>query len=219
MKFIRYSDLAVSPWKNGLGIRRDIAEGCHQINNQPSRWLASIADVDESTQLSTCPGISRWFMPLSKGWLTLTVEADGTTMPVELTEDSPAHRFSGDASVHCFLHDGPMKTLNIGTENDETIVEISKIPVAKRTNVTLASCPEGSVSFLTVTNGVCKVESDSWSGSVAKWNSLFNDSGQTERFELIPTELTEVVITTIKINNERPEESIDESMQLAQFAE
>jgi environmental stress-induced protein Ves len=219
MKFIRYSDLAVSPWKNGLGVRRDIAEGSHQINNQTSRWLASIADVDESAQLSTCPGISRWLMPLSKGWLTLTVEADGTTIPVELTEDSPAHRFSGDASVHCFLHDGPMKTLNIGTENDEAIVEISKIPVAKRTKVTLVSCPDGSVSFLTVTNGVCKVESDSWSGSVAKWNSLFNDSGQTERFELLPAESTEVVITTIKISNERTEESIDESMQLAQFAE
>jgi environmental stress-induced protein Ves len=204
MKLIRYSDLIVAPWKNGLGIRRDLARGCYQDDNFDTNWLVSIADVNESTQLSTCPGISRWFMPITKGWVTLTVDLDGISIPVELTEDSPAHRFTGDATVHCLLRDGPMKTLNIGVEGKNSVVEISKIPIQAATQITLPSNENGKFSFLTVINGNCKVKGDSWSGSVAIWNSLMNESGQSESFEISPTEATELVIATIKLKTNEP---------------
>jgi environmental stress-induced protein Ves len=202
MKLIRYSDLAVLPWKNGLGIRRDIAQGRFQAANADSTWLVSIADLNENTLFSTYPGTSRWFLPISNGWITLNFDLDGIVMPVELSDDSPAHKFAGDATVHCLLHDGPMKALNVMVHGDDVMVETSKTKIAGTQQISLPSNQDGSVSFLTVIGGVCRVKSDAWSGPVATWNSLVNDSGQDERFEISPVDATEIVVATISRKSE-----------------
>jgi environmental stress-induced protein Ves len=216
MKLIRYSDLSVLPWKNGLGIRRDIAQGRIQAANADSTWLVSIADLNENTLFSTYPGTSRWFLPISNGWITLNFETDGIVMPVELSEDSPAHQFSGDAAVHCLLHDGPMKALNVMVHGDDVLVETSKTKITHTQQIVLPSKQDGSVSFLTVIGGVCRVKSDTWSGPVATWNSLVNDSGQDETFEISPVDATEIVIATISCEaDEMDREDLDSEETLA----
>jgi uncharacterized protein len=197
MKLIRYSDLAVLPWKNGLGVRRDIAQGRFHAADIDSTWLVSIADLNENTLFSTYPGTSRWFLPISKGWITLNFDLDGIVMPVELAEDSPAHLFSGDATVHCLLHDGPVKALNVMVHGEGVNVETTKQKIFGTQQISLPSNQAGCVSLLMVVGGVCRVKSDTWAGPVATWNSLVNDSGQDEIFEISPIEATEIVIMTI----------------------
>jgi uncharacterized protein len=199
MKLIRYSDLAVLPWKNGAGIRRDVMQGRYQADDIDTTWLVSIADLNENAAFSIYPGISRWLTPISKGWMTLNFDDNGITMPVELTDESPAHNFSGESSVHCVLHDGPMKALNVMTSGDDAIVEMTKLQLTDSSWITLPSSQDGDVSLLTVIRGVCRVKSDTWSGPVATLNSLANDTGQDEKFEINPVDTAEVVIATIKL--------------------
>jgi environmental stress-induced protein Ves len=202
MKFIRYSDLQVLPWKNGLGIRRDIAKGCHQVNSFDVNWLAAIVDLNENSQLSSYPGASRWFLPLSDGWLTLSVELNGLAIPVELTQNSPPHQFSGDASVYFQLHDGPMKALTVTTQGRDILVDISKMPIDTVTTINLDSNAIGEASFITTVKGGCKVNGESWSGTVSLWSSLLNDSGQSESIEISPVGATEIVIAKFKLQIE-----------------
>jgi environmental stress-induced protein Ves len=205
MKLIRYSDLSVLPWKNGAGIRRDIAQGRYHTDEIDSTWLVSIADLNENAAFSSYPQTSRWIMPISKGWLTLNFDMDGVALPVELTGDSPAHHFAGDSSVHCFLHDGPMKALNIMTSGDETIVEVVRTRITETTWITLDSNQAGNVSLMLVTKGVCRVKSDAWSGPVATLNSLVNDSGRSETFEINPMDASEIIVTRIRLKMRQAE--------------
>jgi environmental stress-induced protein Ves len=197
MKLIRYTDLPALPWKNGLGIRRDIAQGRYQSGDLDTTWLVSIADLNENTLFSTYPGTMRWFLPISTGWVTLNFDLDGVAMPVELSHDSPTHQFSGDSSVHCILRDGPMKALNVMVSSDDVVLDTSKSRILETTQVTLPSNQDGSVSILIVIDGVCRVRSDTWSGPVATLNSLVNDSGQNETFEISSFGAAEIVIATI----------------------
>jgi environmental stress-induced protein Ves len=199
MKLIRYSDLSVLAWKNGLGVRRDIAHGRYQTDDIDTSWLVSISDLNENALFSIYPGTRRWFLPITKGWVTLNFDIGGIIMPVEMSEDSPAHEFSGDATVHCLLHDGPMKALNVMANADDVVVKITKTKLSDKGIFSLSSSPNGNISILTVTSGVCRVNSDAWSGPVATWNSLVNDSGQSESFEVSPVQSAEIVITTIKL--------------------
>jgi environmental stress-induced protein Ves len=199
MRLIRYSDLTVMPWKNGAGVRRDVVHSKHQNTGSDGGWLISIADLNENAQFSNYPDVTRWFLPISRGWVTLVLDADGTELPVELTETSPAHEFSGAINVRCVLHDGPMKALNVMTHGSRTAVSLERVRLQSSTWLTLPSSQEGEVSFLIVTDGVCRVKSDAWSGPVAKLNSLINDSGKPETFELNPLESTEIVIVKIKL--------------------
>jgi environmental stress-induced protein Ves len=208
MKLIRYSDMPILPWKNGLGVRRDIAQGRFQSPLIDSTWLVSIADLNENTLFSTYPGTSRWFLPISKGWVTLNFDLDGIAMPVELTDDSPAHRFSGNEKVHCLLHDGPMKALNVMTHGDGIKVATSKTKILETRQIVLPSNHVGNVSFMTVISGVCRVKSDAWSGPVATWNSLVNDSGQDETFEISPMDTAEIVIATISRKTDTTESEV-----------
>jgi uncharacterized protein len=211
MKLVRYSDLNVLPWKNGAGIRRDVAQGKFQSNRTSSTkstgtlaevvWLISIADLNEDAQFSNYPEVDRWFLPISNGWLTLVFDAGGKPLPVELTETSPVHEFSGASNVRCVLHDGPMKALNVMTHGGETQVSVERLRLQSSTWVTLPSSQDREIGFLIVTNGVCRVKSDTWSGPLAKLNSLLNDTGGPETFELSPLESTEVVIVKIKLGS------------------
>jgi environmental stress-induced protein Ves len=197
MRFIRYSDLTVMPWKNGAGIRRDVVHSKHQNTSSGGGWLISIADLNENAQFSNYPDVTRWFLPISRGRVTLVFDDDGTQLPVELTETSPAHQFSGSSNVRCVLHDGPMKALNVMTHGGTAAVNLERLRLQSSTWLTLPASQEGEASFLIVTDGVCRVKSDVWSGPVAKLNSLVNDSGQPETFELNPLESTEIVIVKI----------------------
>lgn len=199
MRFIRYSDLTVMPWKNGAGIRRDVVHSKHQNTGSDGGWLISIADLNENAQFSNYSGVTRWFLPISQGSVTLVFNDNGTELPVELTETSPAHEFSGSSDVRCVLHGGPLKALNVMAHGGTAGVSLERARLQSSTWLTLPSSQEGEVSFLIVTGGVCRVKSDVWSGPVAKLNSLINDSGQPETFELNPLESTEIVIVKIKL--------------------
>jgi environmental stress-induced protein Ves len=185
------------PWKNGAGIRRDVVHSKHQNTSSGGGWLISIADLNENAQFSNYPDVTRWFLPISRGRVTLVFDDDGTQLPVELTETSPAHQFSGSSNVRCVLHDGPMKALNVMTHGGTAAVNLERLRLQSSTWLTLPASQEGEASFLIVTDGVCRVKSDVWSGPVAKLNSLVNDSGQPETFELNPLESTEIVIVKI----------------------
>jgi uncharacterized protein len=208
MNLIRYSDLAVLPWKNGAGIRRDVAQGHAQIEGKEATWLVSIADLNEDAQFSNYPNITRWFAPITTGWITLNFLDGENKIPVELTEISPAHKFSGEAQVSCVLHDGPMKALNIMTSAENPDVSVQRLKLADTTWVTLPATPHGVISILFVSNGVCRVKSDTWSGPVAKFNTLINNTGVSETFEISPMDSTDILLATIKLTARVPKVAV-----------
>jgi environmental stress-induced protein Ves len=59
MSILRFDDLKAVPWKNGLGVTREIAVEPVGASMDDFLWRVSIADVDTASPFSTFPGIDR----------------------------------------------------------------------------------------------------------------------------------------------------------------
>jgi uncharacterized protein len=162
MKIIRYSELAVIPWKNGAGLRRDLvsgelaeAQGSAVAN---STWMISLADLNQDAPFSSYPGVSRWFMPIGDGRLTLVFKVALSTNPVALHGASDAHFFSGDDELTMLLHDGPMKALNVMTTGRAPIVSMKRLH-CDDVGLTLNAkqTEREGLNLLLVTRGRCRV--------------------------------------------------------------
>ncbi len=199
MKLLRYSDLEVQPWKNGAGIRRDLAHGRYKADDVDASWMMSLADISANADFSHYQGVTRWFLPITTGWITLNFQRDGIDFPVELHGESPPHKFSGEDKVNAVLHNGPIKALNLMTTDANANVDVQRITLTESQKITMPSDQHGGVSLMMVSSGVCSVTGDTWSGPVAKLNSLVNDSGKSELIEVSPYDWTEIIIATIQM--------------------
>ena len=82
---IRYSDQAVSAWKNGGGVTREIVK-LHPPNESSYLWRASNADVSTSGPFSEYTGYDRILLFLSGSGLKLTFPTMTWTLQIPLIE-------------------------------------------------------------------------------------------------------------------------------------
>lgn len=90
-RIIRFADLPVSRWANGLGetveLWRDPVDGAFDVR-------LSIATVDTAGPFSVLPGVDRALLPLARDGLTVRVDAD-----IHRSRQYETLCFSGDADA------------------------------------------------------------------------------------------------------------------------
>jgi environmental stress-induced protein Ves len=110
MSIVHFADLKAVPWKNGLGITREIAVEPPGAGMDAFLWRVSIADVDTASPFSRFPGIDRTIVLL---------EGDGFTMTLDgghrhaLTTPCKPFAFPGEARVDVALAGGPTRDFNL----------------------------------------------------------------------------------------------------------
>jgi hypothetical protein len=110
MNIIRFAELKAVPWKNGLGITREIAVEPSGATMDEFVWRVSIADVDTASPFSRFPGIDRTIVLL---------EGDGFTMRLDgerehaLTTPCMPFAFAGEAAVEVTLAGGATRDFNL----------------------------------------------------------------------------------------------------------
>jgi environmental stress-induced protein Ves len=183
MKIIRYSELVVIPWKNGAGVRRDLLSG--ELSESQgsitanSTWMLSLADLNQDAPFSSYPGVSRWFMPIGDGRLTLVFKVGEANHPVALNGTSEAHFFSGDDELTMLLHDGPMKALNVMTTGRSPEVLIKRLHCGQ-SGLTLGAQvnEQTSINLLLVERGECQVSTLTESHAITAFDSFTFDVTQ-----------------------------------------
>ncbi|MDE9451986.1 HutD family protein [Aliiroseovarius sp. Z3] len=105
MQIIRRRGLVETPWKNGGGITRNIAE---TRDAQGLLWRLSMADVKEDGAFSSFPGLTR---------VLTVIKGDGMVLHGP-EEDVPARfaspvRFDGGVPVTATLSQGPIRDFNL----------------------------------------------------------------------------------------------------------
>lgn len=108
---IAYDDHRIVPWKNGLGMTREIATGGGTASVDDWGWRLSMASVVQDGPFSLFPGIDRIIAVIEGDGMDLT-DAAGTILPLEPFEPVS---FSGDDEWTGRLRNGPVRDLNIMT--------------------------------------------------------------------------------------------------------
>lgn len=102
---IRQCDLVETPWKNGGGITRNVAE--HRDANGPL-WRLSIADVDGDGAFSSFPGLTRVLTVIRGDGMVL----HGPEGDMQADYARPV-RFDGGVQVRATLTQGPIRNFNL----------------------------------------------------------------------------------------------------------
>ncbi|MCI2393850.1 HutD family protein [Aliiroseovarius sediminis] len=105
MQIIRHQDLVETPWKNGGGITRNIAE---QRDERSTLWRLSMADVDGDGAFSSFPGLTR---------ILTVIKGDGMVLhgphgDMQARYAQPV-RFDGGVPVRATLTQGPIRDFNL----------------------------------------------------------------------------------------------------------
>ncbi|KAF1007066.1 MAG: Protein Ves [Luteibacter sp.] len=110
MKIVPFNELKAVPWKNGLGITREIAVSPEGAGMDEFLWRVSIADVDTASPFSTFSGIDRTIVLLEGDGFTMTLDGDrehALTVPCE------PFAFPGEAKVDVTLAGGATRDFNL----------------------------------------------------------------------------------------------------------
>ncbi|WP_191287043.1 HutD/Ves family protein [Aliiroseovarius zhejiangensis] len=105
MQIIRQCDLVETPWKNGGGITRNIAE---ERDAGGPLWRLSMADVDGDGAFSSFPGLTR-ILTVIKGDGMVLHGPDGDMQ----ADYAQPVRFDGGAPVRATLTQGPIRDFNL----------------------------------------------------------------------------------------------------------
>ncbi|MEX1827888.1 HutD family protein [Luteibacter sp. CQ10] len=116
MKILRFDELQAVPWKNGLGITREIAVFPTGAGMDDFLWRASIADVDTASPFSVFPGIDRTIVLLEGDGFTMTLEGEREHA---LTEPCVPFSFAGEARVTVRLAGGATRDFNLMVRRGE----------------------------------------------------------------------------------------------------
>jgi uncharacterized protein len=110
MTIIPFDQLKAVPWKNGLGITRELAVEPAGATMETFAWRVSIADVDTASPFSTFPGIDRTIVLLEGAGFTMVL--DGEREHALITPLVP-FAFPGEASVDVRLAGGATRDFNL----------------------------------------------------------------------------------------------------------
>ena len=118
MKVIPFTDLKAVPWKNGLGITREIAVEPRGATMEDFLWRVSIADVDTASPFSRFPGIDRTIVLLEGDGFTMTL--DGVREHALTTPCLP-FSFAGEVAVEVTLAGGATRDFNLMVRRGEAV--------------------------------------------------------------------------------------------------
>ncbi|WP_448098955.1 HutD/Ves family protein [Luteibacter yeojuensis] len=110
MSILRFDDLKAVPWKNGLGVTREIAVVPAGATMGDFLWRVSIADVDTASPFSCFPGIDRTIVLLEGDGFMMTL--DGKREHALTTPLAPFD-FPGEARVDVTLAGGATRDFNV----------------------------------------------------------------------------------------------------------
>jgi environmental stress-induced protein Ves len=113
-RVIRYRDYPVTPWKNGLGVTRDVVAPTPGIDGREFGWRLSMAEIGQDSPFSSYPGIERQLAVVAGGELELVIEG----AKHRLRTGDPAVTFSGDARVSGRPIGDPVTDLNLMLDRD-----------------------------------------------------------------------------------------------------
>ena len=152
MQLIRYRDLPAHPWKNGLGLTREIASDPPAQSGQPFRWRLSRAVIEGSSQFSSYPGVRRFLALAAGGALELRIDREAPRMLERLGDWI---EFSGDSAVEAVPLDGPVEDLNLMLADPSLQAEVLFRPLIG--SLVLPREP-GTISVLHLLNGSAQVQ-------------------------------------------------------------
>ncbi len=103
---IALNDIKPTPWRNGLGMTRELVvfpvrEHWH--------WRLSVAEITHDGPFSRFEGVQRWFTVLSGAGVRLVIDG----VPRTLANGSEPIAFDGDADTQCELVAGPTVDFNL----------------------------------------------------------------------------------------------------------
>jgi Uncharacterized protein conserved in bacteria len=110
MKIVRFDALKAVPWKNGLGITRELAVEPAGASMDDFAWRVSIADVDTASPFSTFPGIDRTIVLLEGAGFTMVLDGEREHALTTPCEPFP---FPGEAKVDVRLAGGATRDFNL----------------------------------------------------------------------------------------------------------
>jgi environmental stress-induced protein Ves len=110
MTIVPFAALKAVPWKNGLGVTREIAVEPSGATMDDFVWRVSMADVDTASPFSRFPGIDRTIVLLEGDGFTMTLDGEREHA---LTTAYQSFAFAGEAAVEVTLAGGATRDLNL----------------------------------------------------------------------------------------------------------
>ncbi|MET4677245.1 HutD family protein [Luteibacter sp. ME-Dv--P-043b] len=110
MSVIGFARLRAVPWKNGLGITREIQVEPAGATMDDFLWRASIAEVDTASPFSVFPGIDRTIVLLDGNGFTMTLDENRVHA---LTTPCVPFAFAGESRVEVALAGGATRDFNL----------------------------------------------------------------------------------------------------------
>lgn len=127
LRFQRFDEHLKMPWKNGLGITREVISRPASDGSGGFDWRISLATVGASGPFSIFAGIDRTIAVLKGDGMQLTV--DGRREP-PLLVGSPPFAFSGDAEVQAICLGEETLDLNMMSRHGRFVHRMTKIVVS-----------------------------------------------------------------------------------------
>ena len=195
IRIVPFVALPTSRWKNGAGIKRDIAEG--KLGDGRTGWTFGVADIEGDAPFSCFPDTDRWFLPVSAGLVELNVEPGPDRNDVALlNERSDPYPFPGDVPAACRLLSQPIRVLNVMADRTSYRVSVQKLRFTEPRGFAWASDEIGLVFII---EGKGRLEHDGRSEPLAGYDSLLADGGRPERCTLVPAGEMVALIATVSV--------------------
>lgn len=109
-RIVRAAAMAPQPWKNGMGVTREVARFPHAAGSDDFIWRISVAEVNSAAPFSLFPGIDRQIVLLDGGGFTMTL--DGRRQHALTTPLQP-FAFPGEAPVDVAMAAGATRDFNV----------------------------------------------------------------------------------------------------------
>ncbi|MFF9126389.1 HutD family protein [Streptomyces sp. NPDC014889] len=136
-RVFRAHDRAVTHWKNGGGLTREIAADASGVGTEDFVWRLSLADIARGGPFSSFAGVDRIITVVDGAGIELTVDG----RPHTLAGAYEPFPFPGDAVTDCRLLSGPVTALNVMTRHTRATAHVRMAPkgftVVPRTGVTV----------------------------------------------------------------------------------
>lgn len=132
-QILRAADRVAAPWKNGLGVTREIAVHPPGAGLGDFDWRVSMATVTAGGPFSRFPGIDRVLAVLEGH---LAVRIDGAR--IELGPDSPSLSFPGEVPVEAEAPAGLVTDLNLMTRRGRVRGTLERLEIDRPTNVAVS---------------------------------------------------------------------------------
>jgi uncharacterized protein len=134
LRIQRFDKHLKMPWKNGLGVTREVISQRASDGSGGFDWRISLATVGASGPFSIFAGIDRTIAVLKGDGMQLTV--DGRREP-PLLVDSPPFAFSGNAEVQADCLSGETLDLNMMSRRGRFFHRMTKIVVSDAQTLSL----------------------------------------------------------------------------------